>query len=176
MEISGGFDRIDLGVNPAHANIFMDVIHGIKLQNIKEVVESIVSASSSFKVHWNEFLGEYSPSVLLKTVFISQAKKELPLLEASQPTAEDPNSERVLDDSSSVDVRFARSPLPLDHGVLDSRSPFEEPLEKLTSLTTKLVFILFYFHFILKQKTKQNKILILFKDIFGAIRYLLDFF
>ena len=43
IKVNGALDKFLLNVDPSHATVFMNVIHGIKMQNIQEVVDSIVS-------------------------------------------------------------------------------------------------------------------------------------
>ena len=51
MQVNGFFDKINLEVNPSHARVFMDVIHGVKIDNIRNVINSIVSNLSNDIIH-----------------------------------------------------------------------------------------------------------------------------
>lgn len=45
MTVGGSFDKIQLEVTPSHSRVFMDVIHGVKIDNVQKVLNSIVSFS-----------------------------------------------------------------------------------------------------------------------------------
>ena len=42
IESSGGMDKFDIAVNPSHSGVFLNVLNGIKMQNIQDVVDCIV--------------------------------------------------------------------------------------------------------------------------------------
>lgn len=48
MDVTGFFDKIDLEVTPSHAKVFIDVISGVKMDNIQKVINSVVSIISLF--------------------------------------------------------------------------------------------------------------------------------
>lgn len=41
LSTTGGVDKVDIGINASHSDVFMNVLHGIKMKNIQEVVDSV---------------------------------------------------------------------------------------------------------------------------------------
>jgi len=64
MTVGGFFDKIQLDVTSSHSRVFMDVVHGVKIDNIRKIFNSIGDYVTSVKTHLPSIKDQIKQTVL----------------------------------------------------------------------------------------------------------------